>query len=179
MLVAEKNRLQQVQARRVRKDIEEHIKWLKKRVQDADDDLETRVIECPSWNAKVELLQAIDGVGRLTALTLLSAVPELGTLNRKQIAKLVGVAPLARDSGTMSGRRCVWGGRADARASLFMAALVATRHNDTIRGFYVRLVAAGKLKKVALVACMRKLLTIANAILRDYFRRQLTPAAAL
>jgi transposase len=172
MLVAEKNRLQQASSRRVCADIEEHIRWLKKRVKESDHDLDARVSESPSWNAKLTLLEALDGIGRVTSLTLLSGVPELGKLNRKQIAKLVGVAPLARDSGKQSGKRCVWGGRADARSSLYMATLVATRYNDTIRSFYARLLAAGKVKKVALVACMRKLLTIANAILRAYFREQ-------
>lgn len=177
MLVAEKNRLQQAQAGRVRKDIAEHIKWLKKRVGESDDDLNRRVGESPAWNAKVELLEALDGVGRITALSLLSCVPELGTLNRKQIAKLVGLAPLARDSGRQTGKRCIWGGRADARASLYMATLVATRYNDVIRAFYSRLLAAGKVKKVALVACMRKLLTIANAIIRAHLQQQTAAAA--
>lgn len=176
MLVAEKNRLQQAESRGVRKDIEEHVKWLKKRVRDTDDDLDARVLRAPAWNAKVELLEQIDGIGRVTALTLLSAIPELGTLNRKQIAKLVGVAPLAHDSGKSTGRRCIWGGRAVARATLYMATLVATRHNDTIRAFYVRLLAAGKVKKVALIACMRKLLTIANAVVRAHLRLQTTAA---
>jgi transposase len=178
MLVAERNRLKQAQARAVRKDIEQHIKWLRKRVQDSDDELNTLVLKTPSWNAKVELLEAIDGIGRVTALTLLSTVPELGTLNRKQIAKLVGVAPLARDSGKQSGHRSIWGGRADARSGLYMAALVATRHNETIKAFYARLLARGKLKKVALIACMRKLLTIANAIVRAHLQQKTAPRTA-
>jgi transposase len=178
MLVAEKNRLQQAQARKVRRDIESHVEWLKKRVRESDDDLDKRVSESPSWNAKVELLEALDGVGRVTALTLLSAIPELGTLNRKQIAKLVGVAPLASDSGKHSGHRSIWGGRAEARSCLYMATLVATRHNDAIRTFYARLVSKGKLKKVALVACMRKLLTIANAVIRTHLQKQAEVLAA-
>lgn len=177
MLVAEKNRLQQASSKRVRKDIEEHITWLKKRVRETNDDLDTRVQQTPAWNAKVALLEAVDGIGRVTALTLLSAIPELGTLNRKQIAKLVGVAPLARDSGKHKGRRCIWGGRADARTSLYMATLVATRHNEVIHSFYEHLKKLGKVKKVALVACMRKLLTIVNAIIRQHLKQQ-TPAAA-
>jgi transposase len=177
MLTAEKNRLQQAQSRRVQKDLAAHIEWLKKRLRDCDGDLDTLVEESPSWNTKTDLLHALKGIGRVTALTLLSAVPELGTLNRKQVAKLVGVAPLANDSGRQKGRRSVWGGRAAARAVLYMATLVATRHNDVIKSFYVRLVSAGKLKKVALVACMRKLLTIANAVVRQHLQRQITPAA--
>lgn len=176
MLVAEQNRLQQAGSLRVRKDIQQHIGWLKKRLRDADDDLDTQVKRTPSWNAKVEVLQQLDGIGRVTAVTLLCAVPEIGTLNRRQIAKLVGVAPLCNDSGKHSGKRGVWGGRSDARATLYMAALVATRHNETIRAFYARLLANGKLKKVALVACMRKLLTIANAVLRDHLKGQTTAA---
>ncbi|MBS2033323.1 MAG: IS110 family transposase [Deltaproteobacteria bacterium] len=178
MMVAEKNRLQQALVPAVRQGIVEHIAWLKKRIRESDKDLDERVQKSPAWNAKVELLESLDGIGRVTALSLLSSVPELGTLNRKQIAKLVGVAPLARDSGTQRGQRSIWGGRAEARSSLYMAALVATRHNDTIRAFYVRLLVAGKKKKVAIVACMRKLLTIANAILREHFRQQQTIAAA-
>lgn len=179
MLVAEKNRLAHASARPVRKGIEAHITWLKKQIRDSDKDLDRRVLESPTWNTKVASLTALNGVGRVTALTLLSAVPEIGTLNRRQIAKLVGVAPLARDSGKQTGKRRVWGGRAEARASLYMATLVATRHNDVIRTFYARLLAAGKLKKVALVASMRKLLTIANAILRDQIRQQTTAAAGV
>lgn len=176
MLVAEQNRLQQASAFAIRKDIEQHIGWLRKRLKDADHDLDTQVLGSPIWNAKVQLLTELKGIGRVTALTLLSAVPEIGTLNRRQIAKLVGVAPLCRDSGQHRGQRTTWGGRADARAALYMATLVATRHNEVIRAFYARLVRAGKLKKVALVAAMRKLLTIANAILRAHLRQQ-TPAA--
>lgn len=177
MLTSEKNRRQQAQSAKVRQDIDAHIKWLKKRIQDADDDLNKRLSESPAWNAKVEVLEALKGVGRVTSLTLLSCLPELGTLNRKQIAKLVGVAPLARDSGHSSGRRSTWGGRADARTALYMATLVASRFNDTIRTFYRRLVTAGKPKKVALTASMRKLLTILNAIMRDHLRQQQISAA--
>jgi transposase len=177
MLVAEKNRLQQALVAEVRFDIQEHIAWLKKRLRDADRDLDTQIKRSPSWNAKVELLEELDGVGRVTALTLLSAVPEIGTLNRRQIAKLVGLAPLSNDSGKHKGSRQIWGGRSDARAALYMAALVATRHNPVIRAFYTRLLGAGKLKKVALVACMRKLLTIANAIVRKHLTAQISAAS--
>jgi transposase len=178
MLVAEKNRLQQALVAEVRFDIQEHIAWLKKRLRDADRDLDTQIKRSPSWNAKVELLEELNGVGRVTAVTLLSAVPEIGTLTRRQIAKLVGLAPLSNDSGKHTGQRQIWGGRADARATLYMAALVATRHNPVIRAFYTRLLGAGKLKKVALVACMRKLLTIANAIVRKHLAAQISAASA-
>jgi transposase len=176
MLVAEQNRMQQVLSLPVRKDIQQHITWLRKRIKDADQDLDTQVSKSPAWNAKVELLRELDGIGRVTALTLLCAVPEIGTLNRRQIAKLVGVAPLCSDSGMHKGQRRIWGGRAEARASLYMAALVATRHNAVIKAFYTRLLSAGKLKKVALVACMRKLLTIANAVVRAHLAQQITAA---
>lgn len=170
MFVAEKNRVHQAKSPAVRRGIEAHITWLKKQLRDADKDLENRLRNCPSWDLRVELLESVPGVGRITSMTLLSDVPELGTLNRKQIAKLVGVAPLSRDSGNQRGQRTTWGGRATARASLYMATLVATRHNPIIRDFYARLLARGKLKKVALVAAMRKLLTILNAMLRDHAR---------
>jgi transposase len=167
MLVAEKNRSQHAR-RGVLKSIREHIDWLKKQIRDSEKELGDMLQEAPEWNAEVEVLDSIKGVGRVMAMMLLAAVPELGSLNRKQIAKLVGVAPLCRDSGTLRGKRTCWGGRADVRACLYMAALVATRFNATIRVFYRRLTAAGKPKKLALVACMRKLLTILNARIRDH-----------
>ena len=179
MLVAERNRYAQAQYSRVRKDIKEHIEFLKKRLRNTDDELKEAVEQNPAWNAKVEMLEAVKGVGRVTVLTLLSALPELGTLSRKQIAKLAGLAPLSRDSGQQRGKRSIWGGRADVRAALYMATLVATRHNDTIKAFYTRLVSAGKPKKVALVASMRKLLTILNAMLRAHLNPpQITAAAS-
>lgn len=119
----------------------------------------------PEWQAKTELLQTVPGVGRVVATTLLADLPELGTLTRKQIAALVGVAPHAHDSGTMKGRRIVWGGRSHVRAVLYMSALTASRSNPAIRVFYSRLVAAGKPKKVALTACMRKLVITLNCML--------------
>lgn len=177
MLVAEQNRLKQAQSAAVRRDLKQHIDWLKKRLRDADKDLDTAVHRNPAWHAKVELLQQLDGVGRVTALTLLCAVPELGTLDRRQIAKLVGVAPLCSDSGKRNGQRRIWGGRSDARAVLYMATLVATRANATIKAFYQRLLIAGKLKKVALVACMRKLLSILNATMRTHLQQQTAAAS--
>jgi transposase len=178
MLTAEKNRQKQAHSKAVLRDIKEHISWLQKRLKSSDEELDRQVEQSPAWNAKVELLEAIPGVGRVTVIALLSAVPELGTLNRKQIAKLVGLAPLCDDSGKKRGRRAIWGGRSDARAVLYMPTLVATRHNDTIKAFYTRLVAAGKPKKVAIVACMRKLLTIINAMLRAHRQAPQITAAA-
>ena len=128
-------------------------------------DIQEQVHSSPLWLEKENLLRTVPGIGPVVASTLVASLPELGTLNRKQIAALVGVAPLNRDSGTLRGRRTVWGGRSQVRAVLYMAALVATLFNPLIRCFYTRLVAAGKPKKVALVACMRKLLTILNAML--------------
>jgi transposase len=167
MLVAEKNRSQHATGG-VLKDIREHIEWLKKRIRDNERELGDLLKNAPEWNAEVEILDGEKGIGRIAALTLLAAVPEMGKLNRKQIAKLVGVAPLCRDSGTLRGKRTCWGGRADVRACLYMATLVAARFNETIRAFYRRLTSAGKPKKLALVACMRKLLTILNARVRDH-----------
>lgn len=167
MLVTEKNRVQQAKGA-VRRDIEQHITWLKKRIRESEQDLSALLADCPAWDARVELLDAQKGVGRVAALTLVASLPELGTLNRKQIAKLVGVAPLSRDSGISRGQRSCWGGRAAVRACLYMATLVAIRHNPTIRPFYARLRAAGKPKMVALVAAMRKFLTILNALTRDH-----------
>jgi len=167
MLTMEKNRLQQTHSVGVRKDLAQHIEWLQRQLQGSDGDLRRAVEASPIWSAKRELLLAVKGVGDVTALTLTAGLPELGSLDRKQIAALVGVAPLNRDSGTLRGRRTCWGGRADVRAVLYMATLTAIRWNPVLKTFYERLRHAGKLKKVAIVACMRKLLTILNAMLRD------------
>jgi transposase len=174
MLTAEKNRLR-LAARAVRRDIQQHIRWLERRLSDLDGDLAQQVRSSPSWRERDDLLQSVPGIGPVSSVTLLAQLPELGRLNRKEIAALVGVAPLNRDSGTLRGRRVVWGGRAHVRAALYMATLTATRHNPPIRSFYTRLLAAGKPKKVALVACMRKLLVSLNAISRD--RRAWQPLA--
>jgi transposase len=165
MLTAERNRLAQA-APAVRRDVQAHIRWLERRLADFDRDLDALIQHSPVWRAKDNLLQSVPGVGPVVSRTLLGALPELGTLTHKQIAALAGVAPMARDSGLWRGRRRITGGRAAVRATLYMAALVATRHNPTIRGFYQRLVMAGKPKKVALTACMHKLLTILNAMVR-------------
>lgn len=167
MLTAETNRMHACRSARLRKHIYEHVSWLRRQVKDIDQDLETRLRESPVWREKDDLLRSVPGVGPVLSRTLLAELPELGTLGRGQIAALVGVAPLNRDSGTMRGRRSIWGGRASVRAPLYMAAMVATKHNPMLRATYQRLVAAGKAKKVALVACMRKLIVLLNALLRD------------
>ena len=165
MRTAEGNRLEHAAAP-IRREITRHIRWLQRRIAAVDRDLDDTIQRSPVWRAKEHLLRTAPGVGPVLSRTLLADLPELGQLNRKQIAALVGVAPLARDSGTLRGKRVVWGGRAPVRAVLYMGALVAARRNVVIRAFYRRLVAAGKPKKVALIACMRKLLTILNAMMR-------------
>jgi transposase len=165
MLTAERNRLEHA-VPAVRRDLIQHIRWLERRLRDVDHDLDRTVQSSPIWRAKENLLRSLPGVGPVTSRTLIGSLPELGLLNRKQIAALVGVAPLARDSGSLKGKRLVWGGRAPVRAALYMAALVASRRNPALRAFYARLVAAGKPKKLALTACMRKLLTILNAMVK-------------
>lgn len=167
MLTMEKNRLQQSPNKAVRQDIKTHIEWLQNRLRATEDGLRHAVESSPTWQAERDLLSEIKGIGDITALTLIGDLPELGRLDRKRIAALVGIAPLNRDSGTLRGRRAVWGGRAAVRHTLYMATLSAVRFNPTLRAFHTRLRAAGKAKKVALVACMRKLLTILNAIVRD------------
>ena len=167
MITAEKNRLGATPSIRIKKDISEHINWLERQLRITDRDLDKTIKNTPVWKETVDLLKSVPGVGRVMIATLLSQLPELGTLDRKQIAALVGVAPFNRDSGTLRGRRSIWGGRASVRGVLYMSTLAATRCNPAIRAFYERLRAAGKLPKVALVACMRKLLTILNAIARD------------
>jgi transposase len=166
MLTAEGNRLEHAAAP-IRREITRHIRWLERRVTAVDRDLDDTIQKSPVWRAKENLLRTVPGIGPVVSRTLLADLPELGRLNRKQIAALVGVAPLARDSGTLRGKRTVWGGRAPVRAVLYMGALVATRRNPVLRAFYRRLVEAGKPKKVALIACMRKLLTILNAMMRS------------
>jgi transposase len=165
MLTAEKNRLG-IAPKALHKSLQRHIDWLKQELAEVDRELADAVRRSPLWRAQENLLKSVPGVGRVLSVTLLADLPELGRLSHKEIAALVGVAPLNRDSGTLRGRRTIWGGRAPVRAVLYMAALVATRHNPVIRALYQRLLAAGKTKKVALVACMRKLLTILNAILK-------------
>ncbi len=165
MRTAEQNRLGSAQSS-MHKGIRAHITWLDHRLADLDLDLGRTIRESPVWREQDALLQSTPGVGPVLARTLLADLPELGTLNRKQVAAMVGVAPLNRDSGTLRGHRRVWGGRAPVRAALYMSALAATRFNPVIKAFYQRLCAAGKAKKVALTACMHKLLMILNAMMK-------------
>jgi transposase len=165
MRTAEQNRLAGT-SERLTQDIEAHIAWLNARIATLDDALETMLRASPLWRENDDLLQSVPGIGPVCARTLLLELPELGTLTRQQIAALVGVAPLNCDSGTLRGRRTIWGGRAHVRTVLYMGTLVATRFNPRIKVFYQRLLAAGKLKKVALTACMHKLVTILNAMLK-------------
>jgi transposase len=165
MLTAERNRLSRALPG-IRPGVEEHIAWLKEKLRALDEELAHAIRQSPLWRERENLLRSIPGVGPVLTFTLLAELPELGTLDRKQIAALVGVAPLNRDSGVLRGKRTVWGGRAPVRAALYMAALVATRFNPVIRSFYERLRTAGKAKKLAITACMRKLITIINAMLK-------------
>jgi transposase len=165
MLTAEQNRLRTAVAT-VRPQLEAHIAWLRAALEDIDRDLERQIAADPAWRERAAQLRSAPGVGRVLALTLVAEVPELGRLDRRQIAALVGVAPLNDDSGTRRGKRTTWGGRASVRSTLYMATLSAIRFNPVIAAFYQRLQAHGKPKAVALVACMRKLLTILNAMLR-------------
>jgi len=165
MRTAEQNRLAGASGR-LNQDIEAHIAWLNARIATLDDDLETMLRASPLWRENDDLLQSVPGIGPVCARTFLLELPELGTLTRQQIAALVGVAPLNCDSGTLRGRRTIWGGRAHVRTVLYMGTLVATRFNPQIKAFYQRLLAAGKIKKVALTACMHKLVTILNAMLK-------------
>lgn len=169
MIVAERNRLGGA-SKTVRKRIDAHVRWLEAELQRADGDLDQSIRQSPIWQEKEDLLRSIPGIGPVISRTLLAELPELGGLNRKQIASLVGIAPLNRDSGTLRGRRAIWGGRASVRAALYMAALVASRRNSVISVFYKRLRTAGKAPKVALVACMRKLLTIINSMINHKTR---------
>ena len=167
MIMAEQNRLGTIDHSKVRRKILEHIKWLKKDLHITDYDLDQAIKNSPAWQQKSDLLKSVPGVGRVTVLTCLSQLPELGRLTSKQIAALVGLAPFNRDSGAMRGRRATWGGRASIRAVLYMATLSAVRRNPPIKAFYQRLRAAGKIPMVALIACARKLLTVLNAVARD------------
>lgn len=167
MRVAEQNRLRVNASAKTKKDLTEHIKWLQKRIKDHDRDILERVRSSTLWREKDDLMQSFPGIGSVTSATMLTCLPELGTLDRRAIASLVGIAPYNCDSGKMRGKRMIWGGRADVRAVLYMAARSAVRFNPELSEMYKRLVAKGKAKKLATVACMRKMLTILNAILRD------------
>jgi transposase len=167
MMVAEGNRARRLSSRRLQKRIARHQAVLQKELTEIERELDDTIRKSPIWRETEDLLKSVPGIGNATARTLIAALPELGSLDRRKIAALVGLAPFNRDSGTLRGKRTIWGGRAPVRAALYMAALVASRRNPVIRAFYQRLVAAGKPKKLALTACMRKLLTILNAIVRD------------
>lgn len=175
MLTAEKNRLV-LAHNRVKPAIKKHIRWMEKQLDDTDAHLKKIIENSSVWCVALDLLTSFKGVGRVTAVTLLAALPELGTLNRKTVAALVGVAPFNRDSGTLRGKRCIWGGRAHVRAALYMATLSAIRYNPAIKAFYQRLTQAGKRPKVAIVACMRKTLTILNAMLKNHKKWEVTHA---
>ena len=165
MLVAEKNRLRRA-SHSVHPSIRSHIRWLEQELSNLDKALRKALRSSPVWRKKDDLLRSVPGVGPQVSLTLLAYLPELGKMNRKQIAALVGVAPFNRDIGPYRGKRSVWGGRAAVRSTLYMGALVTSRFNPVLRDFYQRLLKAGKPKKVALTACARKLLTILNTMAR-------------
>jgi len=167
MLGAEKNRRGSAATAAARADIEAHIEWLEQRLKALDKQLKDQLKRSVAWQQKDKILQSVTGISFVTSVSLLADCPELGQLNRHQIAKLVGVAPLNRDSGKQRGTRHIFAGRAQVRAKLYMATLTAVRCNPVIKAFYQRLIARNKLKKVALVACMRKLLTIINVMVRD------------
>jgi transposase len=166
MRVQESNRLALMQGA-MRKQIKSHIAWLDRAIDEVNTDLTARLRQSPAWREKDELLRSFKGVGPVTSGTLMTGLPELGALDRRAIAALVGVAPFNRDSGAFRGRRAIWGGRAHVRHILYMAAISAIRSNPVIKAFYERLIARGKPHKVAVIACMRKILTILNAMLRS------------
>jgi transposase len=174
MLTMEKNRLSIAATDRMKKSLKKHIDWLEEALRRANDDIDTAIRNSPAWREQEDLLRSVPGVGPVSARTMLAELPELGTLNRKKIAALVGVAPLNRDSGTMQGTRTCWGGRAPVRQVLYMATISAVRCNAVLRRVYLALRARGKKHKVAIVACMRKLLSILTAMVRD--RRRWSPS---
>jgi transposase len=171
MLGAEQNRRRLIEPA-LERQLDAHIRWLERALDDLQEDIDTTIRSSPLWRATENLLRSVPGIGPVTASTLIADLPELGHLDRRKIAALVGVAPINRDSGTLRGRRTIAGGRAPVRHVLYMATLTAIRHNPSIAPFYQRLVAAGRPAKVALTAAMRKLLVILNAILRDQRPRQ-------
>lgn len=165
MVTAEKNRCRTA-TQRLQPQIQEHIRYMEKQLKELEQGLSELLSSSPVWRTKEKLLGSVPGVGPVLTVTLLAGLPELGRLDRREIASLVGVAPFNRDSGTLRGKRTVWGGRSSVRATLYMATLAATQYNSVMWAFYQRLLEAGKPKKVALTACMRKLLTILNAMLK-------------
>jgi transposase len=167
MIVAERNRRRRATQRRVLRAIDRHLELLQTELSELDGDIDGAIRASPAWQADADLLVSVPGVGPATLRTLIAELPELGRLTRRKIAALVGVAPINRDSGTMRGRRTIAGGRPTVRTALFMAAMVASRKNPIIAPYYAKLRAAGKTGKQALTACIRKLVVILNAILRD------------
>lgn len=167
MMTAERNRRGQLTSRRLIKGVERLLAALQKELSELEREIGDGIRGTPAWRERDELLRSVPGIGDVVARALIADLPELGHLDRKQIAALVGVAPINRDSGTLRGKRTTWGGRAKVRSVLYMAALVASRHNPMLAAFYQRLVSAGKAKKLAITAVMRKLLTILNAMIRD------------
>lgn len=147
--------------------IKRHLDWLKSEIRDADDDIDRQIRAMPQWKEKVKLLEKVKGIGPTTLAVLLTMLPELGSLSRHKISALVGVCPYAHDSGKMKGKRSIWGGRSAVRSVLYMATLTAVRYNPTMKAFFERLTTRGKAFKVAITACMRKLITILNAMVRD------------
>lgn len=166
ILVAESNRMETAPTK-IRPSLNEHITWLKNQLKELDKEIDAFINDTPDLKEKDDLLQEVEGIGKRTSAKLIADVPELGACDRKQIAALIGIAPYSQDSGNKKGQRSISGGRPDVRSILYMATLAATRFNPIIKVFYQRLLKAGKKKKVAIVACMRKLLTILNAMLRD------------
>lgn len=163
----EQNRYGSCSDELIRLGIKRHIDWLNAEIKDTDDDIDQQIKVMPLWQEKVKLLEEVKGIGRTTLAVLLSMLPELGQLSRRKISALVGVCPYAHDSGKMKGKRCIWGGRSAVRAALYMAAMSAVRYNPTIQAFFERLRSKGKAFKVAMTACVRKLVTILNAMVRD------------
>ena len=166
MMVAEKNRLHTCHPN-LTAEIKEHLEWMEQRLRALEDEIQKRIQKTDIWHEKDDLLQTVPGIGKIVSSTLLTELPELGKVNRKKIAALVGVAPLNRDSGKYKGRRGVWGGRSSVRSALYMATLSAIRFNPVIKTYYEKLLARGKLKSVAMTACMHKLLTILNAMIAE------------
>ena len=166
MITAEKNR-RRGKTNSVRASINEHIEWLEEQLKEIESQIKSAIAVNPDWQQKMDLLTSVPGIGKVVAVTLISSLPELGTISHKSISYLVGVAPLNRDSGKFRGKRKIWGGRAKVRCVLYMATLVAVRFNPIIKAFYERLISKGKLKKVALTACMHKILIILNAMMKQ------------
>ncbi|MEP0913832.1 transposase [Leptolyngbya sp. GB1-A1] len=166
MLAAEKNRQSSLRGK-MRQDVEAHLEWLEKRIEQLDREIEELSQEQEQWRCRIKVLKSVPGIGKVIATTLVAALPELGQVSDKRISALVGVAPFNRESGKYRGSRTIWGGRSRVRSVLYMGVLVAVRHNRILKSFYARLLAGGKAKKVALIACMHKLLRILNAMVRD------------